>query len=198
MLVLAHQRRRGDFRDHEAGIEPRLRRQEGRQVMGKRRIDHQRHPALGDCSDLGYGKCYLVGGKSDRLGMKVAAGNDASLLHQNQRIVGNRIGFGFERLPGKAQQVERRTRHLWLTADAIGILHPRVAFAVAFADFRTFHDLPHGVADIDLAPVAAQAVNAFAQRCGRPHDRIGRKTGGDDCRLRIAHCVEIAGQRAGS
>ena len=41
--------------------------------MAEHRIDNQRDAALGDGADLGHGQRDHVGGKADRLGMKVTA-----------------------------------------------------------------------------------------------------------------------------
>ena len=51
LLVLGDERRRRDLRDHEAGIQPRLRRQECRHA-GERRIDQHGDASLGERTDL--------------------------------------------------------------------------------------------------------------------------------------------------
>ena len=59
--------------------------------------------------------------------MKIAAGNDPVRLGQDKRIVGRRIGLDFQRPPGHAQEIDTGADDLGLAADAIGILHARVA-----------------------------------------------------------------------
>ena len=99
--------------------------QERRQVVGERRVDHQRDPALGDGADLGDGQRDDVGGEGDRLGVEVAARDDGVLEHQ--RVVGGGVRLDRERRGGLAQQVHRGAGHLRLAADAVGVLHAGVA-----------------------------------------------------------------------
>ena len=77
MLVLAHQRGGGDLGDHQAGVEAGIGGEERRQVEAERRVDHQRDPALGDGADLGDRERDHVGGEAHRLGMEIAARDDA-------------------------------------------------------------------------------------------------------------------------
>ena len=73
LLVLRDQRRGRHLRDHEAGVEPRLRREERRQA-GQRRIDQHGDAPLGERADLADRQREHVGGERDRLGVEVAAG----------------------------------------------------------------------------------------------------------------------------
>ena len=143
--------------------------------MRKRRINHQGHATLSNCADLGNGKGDLIGGKGHRFGVEVPTRNNAPVFFQDQRVIGNRIGFDLKRLPGKAQQIHGGAGDLWLATDAIGVLNAGIAFAVAFADFRTFHQIAHCTRHIDLAGMSTKSMDFINQRGGRAHDCIGRK-----------------------
>ena len=56
MLVFAHQGGAGDLGDHQPAVQARVGGQERRQVVGQRRVHHQRDAALRDGPDLADGK----------------------------------------------------------------------------------------------------------------------------------------------
>ncbi len=197
MLVLAHQRRRRHLRDHQAGVEAGLRRQERRQVVAERRVDHQGDAALRDGADLGQRERDLVGGEGDRLGVEIAARDDPALVDENERIVGHGVGLHFERAAGKMKKVHRGADDLGLAADAIGVLHALVAFAVRFADFRAVEERALGSGEGDLPAMAAQGVDGVEKRRRRAHDRIGRERARHDARGRAAPRLEERAERDG-
>ena len=87
-------------------------------------------------------------------------------------------------------------RHLRLAADAIRVLHPGIALAVAFANLDCRPAAPTSRLPHRSGPVAAQGVDFGVKRRGRPHDRIGDKAESHgSCAAR--HACEQAGQRAG-
>ena len=90
-LFSRRQRRRGDLRDHEAGVDAAVLDQERRQA-GQRGVDQQRDAPLGERADLGDRERERVGGERHRLGVEVAAGEDLAVA-EHQRIVGHRVGF---------------------------------------------------------------------------------------------------------
>ena len=73
MLVLAHQRGGRDFRNHVAGVQTGIRREEWRQVMVQRRVHDEGDAALGDRADLRDGECNGIGGEAYWFGVEVAA-----------------------------------------------------------------------------------------------------------------------------
>ena len=172
MLVFAHQGRRCHFGNHQAGVQARIRRQERRQVKGQGRIDHQGHAPLGDRTDLRHRKRDLVRGKADRFGMEVPARDDHAVFDKDKRIVGDGIGLDFERASCGMEQVHCGARDLRLAADAIGILHPCVADAMAFADLGSLHQAALRLSHGGLPGMAAQSVDRRVQGCGRAHDRV--------------------------
>jgi hypothetical protein len=86
------------------------------------------------------GKRDLVGGKGDRLGVEVAAGNDPSSSDSTSGLSVTALASISSVLAGHAAAGRDRRHDLRLAADAIGILNAGVAVAVAFADFRTLHE----------------------------------------------------------
>ena len=58
-----------------------------------------------DSADLRQRQGDLIGGKSDRLGMKITTGNDTVLLYQDQWIIGNSVGFDFQCARSRMQQI---------------------------------------------------------------------------------------------
>ena len=104
-LFSRDQRRRGHLRNHEAGVEARLRRQERRQA-GQRRIDKHGDAPLGNRADLADRHRDHVGGEGDRLGVEIAARQGLVVVRENQRIVGDAIRLGIRGSRGLAQQIE--------------------------------------------------------------------------------------------
>ncbi len=104
---------------------------------------------MGNGADFANGNRDLVGGESHRLGVEVAARDDAH-VGKNKRIVGDGIRFDFKRAPGHAQKIEAGAIDLRLAADAIGILHPLVAFKMAFPDDGAGEQTTQGRCRIDL------------------------------------------------
>ena len=166
VLVFAHQGRRCHFGNHQAGIQAWIRRQERRQVKGQRRIDHQGDASLGDRTDLRHRERDLIGGKADRFGMEVPARDDRAVLDKDKRIVGDCIGFDFKRASRGMEQVHGCPRDLRLAADAIGILHPSVADAMAFADLGSLHQAALRFGHCKLSGMSAQGVDRRVQGCG--------------------------------
>ena len=93
LLVLRDERRGRHLRDHEAGVQPRLRRQERRQA-GERRIDQHRDAPLRQRADLAKRNRDHVGGEGHRLGVEIAAGQRLAVVGEDQRIVGDAVRFG--------------------------------------------------------------------------------------------------------
>ena len=58
LLVFRDERRRRDLRDHEPRVQPRLRREEGRQA-GQRRVHQHGDAPLGERTDLAHGQAIM-------------------------------------------------------------------------------------------------------------------------------------------
>ena len=86
--------------------------------------------------------------------MEIAARHGAT-VRENERIVGDRIGFDFQRAGCLTQNVEASAINLRLAANAIGVLHALVALKVALADDGTFEQGAQCPASVDLALMAA-------------------------------------------
>ena len=138
--ILRHECRGGDLRHHEAGIDPALRGEEGRQAAHLR-IDQQRHAALGDGTDLRAREREDIGREGHRLGVKVAPGEDLAGVGKHQRVVGDGVGLDDERRGLLRHQIQTGTHDLRLAAQRVGVLHAR-AGAVRFADLAPLKQRP--------------------------------------------------------
>ncbi len=196
LLVLRHQRRGGDLRDHEAGIEPWLRGQE-RWQPGQRRIHQHGHAALADRTDLADRQRQHVGGEGHRLGVEVAAGQRLAGVAEHQRIVGHAVGLDRQRGRGLAHHVQRRAHHLRLAAQAVRILHAHIVVAVRIADRRAVHQFAQRSGGGDLPVLAAQGVDARIERGVRALGRFGGQRAGDQRGMEHALDLEQPGQRVG-
>ena len=196
LLVLGDQRRRRHLRDHEARIETRPRRQERRQAR-QGRIDQHGDAALGQRADLAQRQCDDVGSKSDRLGVEVAARQRLVGIGEDQRIVGDAVGFCFERRRRLTKDVEHRAHDLRLAAQAVGILYPLVAHEMRGTDCRSGHQAAQRVCCSDLAAVATQLVDARIEWRVRAARRVGRERAGHQRRAMQVLGFEQASQRIG-
>ena len=88
-LVLADERRARDLRDHEARVQPALRREERREPARERRVDELLDAALADVRELGGGHRREVERERERLAVEVAAArSDRPLAVVARRHVG--------------------------------------------------------------------------------------------------------------
>ena len=128
----------------------------GSTSMAMRRSDER--------ADLADGQRDHVGGKSHRLGVEIAARKRRVVLGEDQRIVGDAVGLGLQRVGRLAQHVERRAHHLRLAAQAVGVLHAVVADPVRGADGAAGHQRAQRVGRLDLAAMPAQRMDARVER----------------------------------
>jgi len=101
---------------HESRVQAAVLDQECRQAAHLR-IHQYSHATLGETADLGDRERERVGRERHRLGVKVAARKHLTLLDEQQRIVGNRIGLDGDRHGALTDQVQAGSHHLWLTAE---------------------------------------------------------------------------------
>jgi hypothetical protein len=74
-----------------------------------------------------------------------------------------------------AEEVAHRAHHLRLAAQRIGVLHLRIAEAVAVADLAAGDQRQQGGGDLDLAGLAAQRLDARVERRVRALQRVDRE-----------------------
>ena len=194
LLVLRDESGRRHLGEHEARVEPRVRRQEGRQAA-QRRIDQHGDPPLGERPDLAKRERDHVGGESNRLGVKVAARQRLVVLGEDERIVGDGVRFVGERRRGLTQEVERGAHHLGLAAQAIGVLNPRIAEAVGGADLAAGDERPQGLGSLALAAMPAQGMDARVERRIRAARGVERQSAGRERRAKQGLGLEQADER---
>ena len=194
LLVFRNERGRRHLRDHETGVQARLGRQEGRHA-GQRRIDQHGDAPLRQRADLADGKRDHVSGKRHRLGVEIPARQRGVVLGEDQRIVGDAIGFGLQRVGRLAQHVERRAHDLRLTAQAIRVLHTLVADAVRFTDCAAGHEIAQGVRRLDLAAMLSKQMYARIEGRVGTFGGVRRQRAGDQRRLIERLGLEQAGER---
>ena len=131
-----------------------------------------RDAPLGQRADLADRDRDHVGGEGDRLGVEVAARERFVVVGEDQRIVGDAVGFVGERRRRLAQQIERRAHHLRLAAQAIGVLHARIAGEMRGADGAAGHQRAQRRGAFDLAAMAAQRMDARIERRVRAARRV--------------------------
>ncbi len=140
-FVLAGQRRGGYLRDHESGVDSRLRRQESREHAGQR-IGHLFDAPLGNSAERGDRDCDLVRSHRQRLTVKISAADDvaAAVADEYERIVGGAVQFYGCHLARLRQRIAHRAVHLRRAAQAVGILHARIFFrgTMRFANLAAF------------------------------------------------------------
>ena len=130
------------------------------------RIDGDCDSTLGDGTDFGDGECTLIRAKSDRLGVKVTAGQNRSVFDHDDRVIRHRVGLDLQHLRRLAQLFQAGPHHLWLAAHAVRVLDAIVVVAMRFANFRARQQLTQAVGGVDLALETAQLVNLGPKRCG--------------------------------
>ena len=121
----------------------------------------------------------------------------ATGLGEYQRIVGDAVGFDFQRGRCLAQDVQCRAHHLWLAAQAVRVLHAHVVVAVRFADARVQHQAAQGGSGCDLTALPTQGMDARIERRIRALRGFHRQRTGDQCGLEYSLDLEQTGQRIG-
>ena len=118
----------------------------------ERGIDQHGDAALGQRADFADGERDDVGGESDGLGVKVAAGQRFVGVGEDQRIVGDAVRLACQRRRGLAQDIERRAHHLRLAAQAIGVLHAVVVCQMRGANRAARHEVAAAPAAVSIWP----------------------------------------------
>ena len=130
------------MRDHEAGVEARVGRQEWGKHAGER-VGHLLDAAFGDAAERGDGYGDLIGGHGQRLAVKVSSAHNVSLavcFHKYQRVIGRTVQFHHGHFARLYQRIADRAVDLRRAAEAVSVLHPGVfvGCAVGFANLAAF------------------------------------------------------------
>ena len=195
LLVLGDERRRRHLRDHEAGVEPRPRRQEGRQARTApgRPAWRSRRSASEPISHSA--SAIMSAAKATGSAWKLPPEITSPVVGEDERVVGDAVRLRLERRGGLAQEVEAGAHHLRLAAQAIRVLDAVVVGEMRGADGAAAHQVAKRRRDLDLAAVAAQRLDARVERPVRAARRVGRERAGDERRLEHALGLEQAGER---
>ncbi len=129
--------------------------------------------------------------------MEIATGQSFIGIGENQRIVGDAIGLCFQRCGRLTQDIERSAHHLWLAAQAIGVLHTLVAFQMRSADGGIAHQFAQGMGGVDLALMTAQGMDARIKRRVGALGGFGGERAGDQRGLQQYLSLEQPGQGIG-
>jgi hypothetical protein len=127
--VLRHQGGTRVLRDHEAGVRARGGTEERRQATGmsvREAIDAR----LADVGKLRHRDRREIERDRDGLSVEVPPAHDATLFHEDQRVVGHGIDLGLQDASGVVERIARRAVHLGHAADRVRILYTCVANAV--------------------------------------------------------------------
>ena len=169
-FVFADQRRGGDLRHHESGIQAGAGSQKWRQAFVQRRVHQALQPALGNSRQRAERDGQEIQDESQRLAMEISAGDDVSFslrsfapldgrapvpdvaLHEHQRIVHRRVDFDLHHLAAVGQRVAHRAVDLRHAAQGVGILHA-VAVAMRLAQLAAFEHLAQIRCRLQLAAV---------------------------------------------
>ena len=135
--------------------------------------------------------------KRHRLGVEVAARDRLARSREDQRVVGDAVRLG-RRASAAAwrMHVEARAHHLRLAAQAVGVLHPRVADQVRLADRAARHQAAQASRPRPSArDGGAGAWMRGVERPVRAARRVGRERSGDQRRREQPLGLEQPGQR---
>ncbi len=92
--------------------------------------------------------------------VEVAAGERLVRVREDERIVRDAVRFEAQRRSRVTQDVQRGAHHLRLAAQAVGVLHARVAHEMRGADGGARHQRAQRCRGFDLPAMTAQLVDA--------------------------------------
>ena len=167
-LVLGRQRRRGDVRDHEARVQARGRREEGRQARDRRRRSAcaMRRSAMAPISAIASASASAA----SATGSAWKLPPDSDVARPRRRPAGCRSRALASRTSTSARMahlVEAGAHHLRLAAQAVRVLHAVVALEVRARGSRCRRAGAVDGGDVDLARLAAHGVDARVERARR-------------------------------
>ena len=179
--VFHHQRAHRALHHRIAGVDAAYAgHQVARQAPGQRRVDQARDAALADAAQVGHGHRQQVHRLRQVLAVEIAARDDleaASVLGENQRIVGGCVDFIADDGVDVIERVEHRPVHLRRAAQRVDVLYARGVVDVGAAQLvrelhcarfvrgagRAGHELPDDGGGLDLARMRARLVDALVE-----------------------------------
>jgi hypothetical protein len=170
-LVLGDEGRGDVLRDHEAGVEPALDREEGRQALGQRRVDQPLDTSLGDAGQLGDGHRERIEPECERLAVEVPVRDDELLVQQHEWVVGGGVHLHRDGRVDVREQIAARAVHLRGAAQRVGVLH-LVAPAVGLDDRRPFQEPQHVRGGVPLSGQGPGAVDGRMEARPRSLQRL--------------------------
>ena len=166
--VLGHHRRLRVLGDHQPRVDARRRSaRNGGSPCERVAVEQPVGAALGDRADLGHGDRQEVADEGERRAVEVAARLDPT-VGQHHRVVDRRaqLDGGDPRRRARACRAPRR--HLRRAAQRVGVLHARVAVAVAGHDRRAGSSSRRRLAALSgLTGLRAQRDQVRRRRRGR-------------------------------
>ena len=99
------------------------------------RVEQQVEPPLGNRGQFGDGNLQEVEHDRNRLAVKIAAGDEVAILWEDQRVVGNRVGFDLGDAPHVSDRVAHRPVDDRHAAERVRILNA-LALDVRMDDLR--------------------------------------------------------------
>ena len=133
-FALAHQRRRGVLRYHQARLEARPAREEERQ-SAVFAVEQEERTPLAHAGDCDHPRLEKIARDADRLAVEVAARQEVVFVRKNQRVVGDGSRLDLEDAARVSGCVARRTVNDRDATERIGILNAP-AIAVRKHDLR--------------------------------------------------------------
>src|SRR5579864_6406160 len=163
-FVLAGQRRGYYLRHHESGIESRVARQKRRQAFVERGIDQAFDAPLRDPRQSAERDRHVVERESQRLAVKVAAGDHVAfrlffIADEDQRVVDGGVHLGLKSTRAKFQRVAHRAVDLGNAAKGVSVLHA-AAVDVRLADLAAGDQAAQIRGNFSLSGMRARGVNA--------------------------------------
>ncbi len=132
----------------------------------------------------------------ERLAVEVAAGEHDRVVREAERVVGDRVELGCDRLRDVVERLPAGAENLRDAARAVGVLHaPTVG--VARVELRARDEGADARSHLPLARAAAERVDAVVHRCDRAEQNVEAERGRELAALEEPLGV-VDEQRAGS
>ena len=163
-------------------------------------IDHALQTALGNIRQLRHRDPQIIQRQRQGLAMEVAAGDDITILCEDERVVRHRVELRLNHTAHMRQRVTHRPMHLRHAAQGVGVLHPQ---AFRCFDQGAIHAKRADIGCHRLLPlVRANGVHALVKGVHPPLQRFHREAHRDIGQLadafrviqrKRAHCAHGLG-----
>ena len=157
-LVFGNESRSCVLGDHEAGVEPAVVDQKGRQ-FAQLRVDHPFDAAFGHIAQFGNAHGEVVGGHGNGLAMEIAPQADFPCVRENQRVGGGGIDFNIHDIAGMHHSILTGAVYLGRTTQGVGILDACAAL-MGKNDLAVAGQAQHVVCRSHLAGMRADLMDA--------------------------------------